>query len=144
MRQLYTKFTLRKPIDFAIVGVASLIAAKDGVCTDARIAIGSVAPAPIRAHVVEKNLIGKEINEQAAAEAAEAAVEGVRPLSKNAYKVQIMKALEEGRSWGNASEEGEPGTPRPPHPFPSIFFPMRTFSTSLVPSKISKTFASRQ
>ena len=30
------------------------------------------------------------------------------------------------------------------YPFPRSFFPMRTFSTSFVPSKISKTFASRQ
>jgi NADPH-dependent glutamate synthase beta subunit-like oxidoreductase/CO/xanthine dehydrogenase FAD-binding subunit len=92
-RQQYAKFTLRKPIDFAIVSVASVITAKDGACTDARIALGAVAPAPMRVHAAEKKLIGRPITEQLAAEAAEAALEGVKPLSKNAYKVQITKTL---------------------------------------------------
>jgi CO/xanthine dehydrogenase FAD-binding subunit len=92
-RQQYLKFTLRKPIDFAIVSVASVIAVKAGVCTDARIALGAVAPAPFRVKAAEEKLIGKPVTEQIAAEAAEAALEGVKPLSKNAYKVQITRAL---------------------------------------------------
>ncbi len=92
-QQLYSKFTLRKPIDFAIVSVASVIAARDGVCTDARIALGAVAPAPFRARRVEEKLIGKRITESAAAKAAEEALAGVKPLSKNAYKVQITRVL---------------------------------------------------
>jgi NADPH-dependent glutamate synthase beta subunit-like oxidoreductase len=92
-RQDYSKFTLRKPIDFAIVSVATVFAAKDGVCTDARIALGAVAPAPFRAGAAEKKLIGKKVTAQVAAEAAEAALDGVKPLSKNAYKVDIMKTL---------------------------------------------------
>jgi NADPH-dependent glutamate synthase beta subunit-like oxidoreductase len=91
--QQYLKFTLRKPIDFAIVSVASLIATRDGKCTDARIALGAVAPAPIRAYGAEARLKGREITEQVALDVAEAAVEGVEPLSKNAYKIQITKAL---------------------------------------------------
>ena len=92
-RQLYSKFTLRKPIDFAIVSVASIITTKDGVCTDARIVLGAVAPAPFRARIAEKKLIGKPITPQIAADAAEAALAAAKPLSKNAYKVQIAKAL---------------------------------------------------
>jgi NADPH-dependent glutamate synthase beta subunit-like oxidoreductase/CO/xanthine dehydrogenase FAD-binding subunit len=93
VKQQYSKFTLRKPIDFAIVSVASLIDTKDGVCTDARIALGAVAPAPFRARAAEKKLVGRAITEQVAGEAVEAALEGVRPLSKNSYKVQITRAL---------------------------------------------------
>jgi len=92
-RQQYLKFTLRKPVDFAIVSVASVTTVKAGVCTDARIALGAVAPAPFRVKAAEEKLIGKPVTEQIAAEAAEAALEGVKPLSKNAYKVQITRAL---------------------------------------------------
>jgi xanthine dehydrogenase YagS FAD-binding subunit len=92
-RQRYLKFTLRKPIDFALVSVAAIIAAKNGICTDARIALGAVAPAPFRVQVAEKKLIGKPITEAVAAEAAEAAIAGAMPLSKNDYKVQITRAL---------------------------------------------------
>jgi NADPH-dependent glutamate synthase beta subunit-like oxidoreductase len=89
----YLKFTLRKPIDFAIVSAVGIFAEKNGKCIEARIALGAVAPAPVRLLAVEAKLKGKKITESLAAEAAEAAVEGVTPLSKNAYKVQIAKAL---------------------------------------------------
>ena len=92
-RQHYLKFTLRKPIDFAIVSVGAIIAAENGSCTDARIALGAVAPAPFRANGAEQRLIGKPLNEETASAAAKAAVEGAMPLSKNDYKVQITRVL---------------------------------------------------
>jgi xanthine dehydrogenase YagS FAD-binding subunit len=92
-RQRFLKFTLRKPIDFAVVSVASVIAVSDGVCTDARIALGAVAPGPVRARAAEEAVIGKTIDEAVVAEAADAAVALARPLSKNGYKVKIARAL---------------------------------------------------
>jgi NADPH-dependent glutamate synthase beta subunit-like oxidoreductase/CO/xanthine dehydrogenase FAD-binding subunit len=92
-QQQYLKFTLRKPIDFAVVSVGSVISIHNGTCTDARIALGAVAPAPFRVKAAEEKLIGRRITEQTAAEAAEAAVSDARPLSKNAYKIQITKTL---------------------------------------------------
>ncbi|MGD0234141.1 MAG: FAD binding domain-containing protein, partial [Syntrophorhabdales bacterium] len=92
-RQRYDKFTLRKPIDFALVSVASVLTVKHGVCKDVRIVLGAVAPTPIRAFVAEEMLKGKPISEALAAEAAAAAVTGVMPLSMNAYKIQIAQAL---------------------------------------------------
>jgi xanthine dehydrogenase YagS FAD-binding subunit len=91
--QNFLKFTLRRPIDFAVVSVASAIELKDGVCTDARIVIGAVAPGPFRARPAEKALKGRKINEAVAAQAAEAALHGAKPLAKNAYKIEIAKAL---------------------------------------------------
>jgi xanthine dehydrogenase YagS FAD-binding subunit len=38
-------------------------------------------------------IIGRPINEQRAAEAAEQAVAGAQPLEMNAYKVEIAKTL---------------------------------------------------
>ncbi len=93
MKQAFLKFTLRKPVDFAIVSVASVMTVKQGICGDARVALGAVAPGPVRAKKAERFLIGRSIDNDRAAEAAEQAVSGARPLSKNAYKVEITKAL---------------------------------------------------
>jgi CO/xanthine dehydrogenase FAD-binding subunit len=91
--QNYLKFTLRKPIDFAIVSVASVITVEKGVCADARIVLGAVAPSPVRARAAEEAIKGRPIDQKAAAEAAEQAMAGAQPLSMNAYKVEIAKTL---------------------------------------------------
>ena len=92
-QQTFLKFTLRKPIDFAIVSVASIVTIEQEVCTDARIILGAVAPFPVRAKAAEQLLIGKPISEENSIAAAEAALTGSKPLSKNSYKVQIAKTL---------------------------------------------------
>jgi NADPH-dependent glutamate synthase beta subunit-like oxidoreductase len=92
-RQNYEKFTLRKPIDFAIVNVASLINIQGGICTEARIAIGAVGPEPIRAKIAEEMIIGRPIDEAIALRAAEEAVSATKPLSMNKHKVEIAKTL---------------------------------------------------
>ena len=92
-QQVFLKFTLRKPIDFAIVSVASVLTFEREICTDARIVLGAVGPAPVRAKEAEAVLIGYRLSEEIALAAGEAALTGAKPLSKNAYKVEIAKAL---------------------------------------------------
>ncbi|MBN1849546.1 MAG: xanthine dehydrogenase family protein subunit M [Deltaproteobacteria bacterium] len=92
-KQIFLKFTLRKPIDFAVVSVASLIKEEDGMCTDVRIALGAVAPTPVRAYSAEDMLRGNSIDTALAEEAAQQAVKGFKPLSMNAYKIEITKTL---------------------------------------------------
>lgn len=94
-RQTFLKFTLRKPVDFAVVSVAAVITAEKEVCMDARIALGAVAPGPIRARKAEMLLAERPLNEDAAREGAERALSGAKPLSKNAYKIEIAKTLVE-------------------------------------------------
>lgn len=91
--QVFLKFTIRKPIDFALVSVASIIAMDEGVCASARIVLGAVAPTPVRALQAEEFLIGKKLSPEIAAQAADIALSGVKPLAKNAYKVQIAKTV---------------------------------------------------
>jgi hypothetical protein len=91
--QRYEKFTLRKPIDFAIVSVASVITINDGVCRDARIVLGSVAPEPVRARKAEEVVRGRAIDNEIAEEAGRQAVAGSITLSMNSYKLEITKAL---------------------------------------------------
>jgi xanthine dehydrogenase YagS FAD-binding subunit len=57
----------------------------------ARVVLGAVAPIPWRSKAAEAALTGKPLNEQTAAAAGEAAVAEARPMSGNAYKVQIAK-----------------------------------------------------
>jgi xanthine dehydrogenase YagS FAD-binding subunit len=91
--QRFLKFTLRKPIDFAIVSVASVIAVRDGICADARIVLGAVACGPVRARAAEKVVVGWKIDETLADEAADAALASARPLSNNGYKIEIARTL---------------------------------------------------
>jgi xanthine dehydrogenase YagS FAD-binding subunit len=92
-RQTFLKFRLRESVDYPIVSVASVITIKDGICQDARIVLGAVAPAPVRATKAEQALKGKAINTKTAKAASEAAVTGAVPLTMNAYKVEIAKTL---------------------------------------------------
>jgi len=92
-KQRYDKFTLRKPIDFAVASVATVITVQNGVCRDARIVLGAVAPEPLRARAAENFLKGKPVNETTAGKAGEMALEGAVPLSMNAYKLEIAKTL---------------------------------------------------
>jgi len=93
MPQRFLKFTLRKPIDFAIVSVAATVTIKNKICTDAHVVLGAVAPMPHRARAAEETMIGNPLNEKIAAKAAEAALADAKPLSMNAYKVQISRVL---------------------------------------------------
>jgi len=92
-RQTFLKFTLREPVDFAVVSVASVITVKDGVCSEARIALGGVAPTPLRAEGAEQVIHGKPLNVATAEDAARAAVFGAKALSRNAFKIEITKVL---------------------------------------------------
>ncbi|MCK4787114.1 MAG: FAD binding domain-containing protein, partial [Desulfobacteraceae bacterium] len=92
-RQTFLKFRSRQAIDFASASVASVITVNDGTCEKARIALGAVAPRPFRATAAEKKIKGKTINAAVAEAAARAAAVDAIPLNKNAYKVEIIKAL---------------------------------------------------
>jgi len=91
--QQFLKFTVRKPVDFAIVSTAVLVAIDNGVCSDSRVVLGAVAPGPVRAVGAEQHLKGKKLDAAALREAAELALEGAKPLSRNGYKVEITKTL---------------------------------------------------
>ncbi|MHB0979382.1 MAG: FAD binding domain-containing protein [Thermoleophilia bacterium] len=92
-RSAFLKFTVREPVDFAVVSVAATIVTRDGVCADARVVLGAVGPQPYRALEAEACLIGGPVDDQAAAEAAEAALAGAKPLRGNAYKVPLVRSL---------------------------------------------------
>jgi CO/xanthine dehydrogenase FAD-binding subunit len=60
----FYKLSVRRYMDIAIVNVAAFVAVNgDGFITDAKIALGSVAPTPIRAYEAEERLKGNTIND---------------------------------------------------------------------------------
>ncbi len=71
----YLKLMRRAAMDLALVGVAAYVHLdKDNTtCKEVRIALGAVAPTPIRAPMAEQMLIGKPVDEGLAAEAAKVA-----------------------------------------------------------------------
>jgi xanthine dehydrogenase YagS FAD-binding subunit len=92
-RQTFVKFRLREAIDFALVSVASVVSVENGICRDARVVLGAVAPRPLRAAAAEKVLVGQPLADKQAAAAAEAALEDALPLEKNSYKIPIAREL---------------------------------------------------
>jgi carbon-monoxide dehydrogenase medium subunit len=77
----YLKLTLRRAMDLAIVGVAALVTIHNGTCKDIKIALGAVAPTPIRAKAAEDILRGKVLEDKVIEDATEAAMAEARPIS---------------------------------------------------------------
>ncbi len=92
-KHTFFKFRLRDSIDFPIASVASIIKVDGGICGDARIVLGAVAPGPVRAIEAEQAIRGKPIDNVTAEAASEAAITGILPLNMNAHKVEITKIL---------------------------------------------------
>lgn len=83
--------------DIAKVNAAVTVTVADGRCKEVRIALGSVAPTPIRAGEAEGILKGQKLDEKTITEAAEAAAEAVRPItdvrSNTGYRKEMVKVL---------------------------------------------------
>ena len=78
----FSRHTPRKQMDIAVVGVAAVVTlANDGTLETARIALGAVAPTPIRATRAEESLAGKPATSDSFAAAAEIAATESSPIS---------------------------------------------------------------
>jgi xanthine dehydrogenase YagS FAD-binding subunit len=89
----YAEAREKESFDWALVSAAVGLALTDGKITEARIVLGAVAPIPWRAPDAERALAGKTPGGEAFTAAAEAAFAGARPLSENAFKVPVGKAV---------------------------------------------------
>lgn len=88
---------VRTATDVAKVNVAVMVTVTDGICQDVKIALGSVAPTPIRANKAEEALKGKKLDQETIAEAAETAAEETKPIddirSTAEYRKEVTKVL---------------------------------------------------
>jgi len=82
----------RLALDWPLAAAAVAVALDGSTVSEARVVLGHVAPVPWPASAAGERLRGRELSEAAAEEAAESAVSGARPLSRNAYKVQLARA----------------------------------------------------
>ncbi|MEE8442187.1 MAG: FAD binding domain-containing protein, partial [Dehalococcoidia bacterium] len=95
----YQRFIPRNEMDIAVVGVATMIALEPGTsrCVQARIALASVAPTPIRAPAAEAVLTGNEITADLIGEASERAVDACSPITdirgSAEYRKELVKVL---------------------------------------------------
>ena len=103
MRSAYHKVMDRESWTHAIVSAAVVLEMDDDVCRAARIVLGGVAPVPWRVPDAERVVVGQRLTPALAARAAEVAVAGARPLSKNAYKVPLTKGVVERTLMGLAA-----------------------------------------
>jgi carbon-monoxide dehydrogenase medium subunit/2-furoyl-CoA dehydrogenase FAD binding subunit len=98
----------RRTGDFAIVCVAALLFMESGgVCKEARIALGGVAPTPIRVEEAEEVLAGQKITDALIEKAGEEAAEATETepdyhasaeYRKEMTRVFVQKALQEALS----------------------------------------------
>lgn len=77
---VYLKHTRVKGADLAVVGVAALVVMDGDIIKEVRIALGAVAPTPIRAGEADRLLIGKKLNEKLLEEAGQAAASQAKPI----------------------------------------------------------------
>lgn len=92
-RSAFAKASIRRAIDFALASAAILVTPASGTITSARVALGGVAPTPIRATKAEDELEGNAISEAVADAAAEAAIDGAVALTYNKYKLSVAKGV---------------------------------------------------
>jgi len=76
----FTKLGRRNAFTLSVISVATLVKIKDGIFDDVKIALGAVAPTPIRALKAERYLTGKKVSEQVIDEGAKIVGSEVRPI----------------------------------------------------------------
>lgn len=81
----------RQGLDWPYVTASVAYAEKNGSVSDAKVVLGHVAATPWVAAAAGKALSNSAIDANSAQKAADSAVEGAKPLSRNAYKVQMVK-----------------------------------------------------
>jgi xanthine dehydrogenase YagS FAD-binding subunit len=82
----------RHGFDWPYVTATVAFALKGGAVSDARVVLGHVAPTPWNSTGAGSALNNAAVSETVAVRCGEAAAQGAKPLSGNAYKVQMVKA----------------------------------------------------
>jgi xanthine dehydrogenase YagS FAD-binding subunit len=90
-RSTYRKVRDRSSYAFALVSVAAALELDGDAIVGARVAFGGVAPKPWRARRAEEALRGQPATEATFLEAADAELADARPLSGNAFKVELVR-----------------------------------------------------
>jgi carbon-monoxide dehydrogenase medium subunit len=93
----FLKIGTRTAVIISVVSAAVRIGMAGGVCGSARIALGSVAPTPVRVTAAEEFLSGKPLDDQVLETCAEMAASAVSPITdlraSAGYRKDVAKTL---------------------------------------------------
>ena len=96
-KSVYLKLGRRKAVEIAIVGVGATGVVRNGRCESIRVALGSVAPTPIRAKKAEEVLKDGPLGSERILSASDEAGSECRPISdvrgSASYRRKMVKAL---------------------------------------------------
>ncbi|HUB67349.1 MAG TPA: FAD binding domain-containing protein [Candidatus Methylacidiphilales bacterium] len=92
-RSAYRQQSEKREFDWALVSCAAAGNVTGGRITDARVALGAVAPVPYVVEEANQFLEGKELTAANAAKAADIILRDAKPLAHNGYKVPLAHAL---------------------------------------------------
>ncbi len=110
----YIKLGARKTLEISMVNVAALLhlESPDGPIVNARIALGAVAPTPVRAYAAEEFLVGKQPSDELFQQAGEIGVGLCSPITDHRGTMEyrcmmievltkraLQQALERARTW---------------------------------------------
>jgi xanthine dehydrogenase YagS FAD-binding subunit len=90
-RSTYLKVRERASYAYALASAAVGLDVQGGTIRSARVALGGVGAQPWRSHEAEKALVGQPATEATFKAAAAAALQGAKPRSENAYKVELAQ-----------------------------------------------------
>jgi len=93
MKSAFLKFALRKSIDFPIVNCAAAVTLSGDRVASAKICLNAVYVKPYRASAGEELIRGKSLSDEDIGAAADAAVSGAVPMTRNRYMIQVARTL---------------------------------------------------
>lgn len=92
---VYFKLSPRSRMDLAVVGVGAMVAQDKGVFQDVRIALGAVAPTPMRAKRAEDVLKGEKVHSETVMKAARIASKESEPIDDHRASAEYRKMMVE-------------------------------------------------
>jgi CO/xanthine dehydrogenase FAD-binding subunit len=94
-RGIYLKLSPKRSMDLATVGVAALVINEDGYCKDIRVALGAVAPTPIRAKKAEGILRRQRFSGELIERTAQTAAEESQPIDDHRASADYRREMVE-------------------------------------------------
>jgi len=90
----YLRFTPRREMDIAIAGAGTYMRLdQPGVIAEARVALASVGPTPMRAPLAEQRLVGERPTRALLEEVGRCAAQGARPISDTRGSADYRRSL---------------------------------------------------
>jgi CO/xanthine dehydrogenase FAD-binding subunit len=93
VKMAYSKFGLRNAMAISVASVGVLIELEKGRCKKARIALGAVAPTPMRAYRTEAMLVDQEMTGELIEACAEKIQDEIHPITDIRASLEYRKSL---------------------------------------------------